>query len=371
MTVIERNRPDDTFGFGVVFSDATMQNFAQPDPATYAAMRRAFAHWDDVEIRFGANVIRSTGHGFAGLGRRELLDILQDRCRELGVQLRFEEEVSDSEIADLRAHADLVVGADGVASRVREVYADAFGPSVHYRPNWFAWLGTTLPLDAFTFLFKENEHGLWRVHAYPYGEGTSTFLVECTADTFERTGLSIEDEDATIAYLGEVFREELGQHKLLKNRSIWRQFPVIRNNSWCHENIVLVGDAVHTAHFSIGSGTKLAMEDIIDLCQSLKEDSDVPTALKAYERRRKPVVERLQSTAEISMEWFEKTEQYMKLEPMQFAASLLTRSQRITHGNLAERDPVLVQSIDAAFADSVPAPGGPDLPMDRSLDVGD
>jgi len=342
--VFERNRPDDTFGFGVVFSDATLDNLAQADPASYEAITRSFAHWNDIDIHFKGRVLRSTGHGFSGLGRQALLDILQKRAAELGVEIQFETEAPD--VMELARSFDLVVAADGVNSKVRDQLAQHFQPDIDFRPNRFAWLGTTYPFGAFTFYFGQNEHGLFRVHAYRYAQGSSTFIVECTEQTWKKAGLDTADEDQTVAYMEKLFEKELAGHRLLKNRSIWRQFPTVKNGSWHHENIVLLGDAVHTAHFSIGSGTKLAMEDAIVLDSALKEHADLAEALASYETARRPVVEATQRAAQISLEWFEHTERYMQLEPEQFAFSLLTRSLRVTHDNLAVRDPDMVRSMN-------------------------
>lgn len=349
VVVIERNRPDDTFGFGVVFSDATLENLGRADAASYNQIRGAFARWDDIHVHWRGELLRSTGHGFCGLERRVLLEILQARCREVGVELRFEQEVRDVEA--LARDFDLVLAADGVASGVRQARAGALGPTVDLRPNRFVWLGTTFPFEAFTFHFKENDAGLWRVHAYRYRPNASTFIVECTAETFARSGLAVEDEDATIAYLERVFAEELDGHRLIKNRSIWRSFPTVRNARWSDGNVVLVGDAAHTAHFSIGSGTKLALEDAIALAEALAAaNGDVPAALARYEAERRPAVEGLQRAAQVSLEWFEGTERYRRMPLVQFAFSLLTRSLRVTHAGLARRDPVLIAAVDTWFA---------------------
>lgn len=347
ITVVERNRPDDTFGFGVVFSDATLDNLSRADPDSHRAICGAFAHWDDIEIHWRGEVLRSTGHGFCGMERRLLLHILQERARALGVELVFEREVVD--VAALAREADLVLGADGVASAVRQVIP-GFGTEVDLRPNRFVWLGTSFPFPAFTFYFKESEHGLFRVHAYRYTGQGSTFIVECTADTFLRSGLKPLDEDATIAYLERLFERELAGHRLIKNRSIWRQFPTVRNRAWHSGNVVLLGDAAHTAHFSIGSGTKLAMEDAIALSQALVTWPDLDAALTHYEAERRPAVEGLQRAAQVSLEWFEGTERYAAMEPLQFFFSLLTRSLRVSHAGLARRDPALVAAVDDWFA---------------------
>jgi anthraniloyl-CoA monooxygenase len=348
VTVVERNRPDDTFGFGVVFSDATLEHFAAADPESHAEISRALAHWDDIDIHYQGQVVTSTGHGFAGLSRQGLLDILQRRCRQLGVRLAFEEDVTDLERF---AGADLVLAADGVNSVVRARYAAHFEPAIDWRSNRFVWLGTSCPFAAFTFLFKENEHGLWRVHAYRYDQRLSTFILETTAATWARAGLDRAGEDETVAFAERLFARELGGHRILKNRSLWRSFPTVRNAHWHWGNVVLVGDAAHTAHFSVGSGTKLAMEDAIALSTALRRHADLPTALSAYEAERRRPVEALQRAAQASLEWFEQTERYHgRLEPVQFAFSLLTRSLRVTHESLRARDPKLVESLDRWFA---------------------
>src|SRR6059058_4419118 len=302
--VVERNRPDDTFGFGVVFSDATLETFAEADPETYGEITRNFAHWDDIDIHYRGEVVTSTGHGFSGLSRQLLLDIMQRRCAELGVRLRWETEVG---VLGAWADADLVLAADGVNSVVRSRYAEHFRPQIDWRPNKFVWLGTTFPYPAFTFLFKESSHGLWRVHAYRYDASMSTFILEATEETWRRAGLDHADEDQTLAFCERLFAEELQGHRRLKNRSLWRSFPTVRNGCWHHGNVVLLGDAAHTAHFSIGSGTKLAMEDAIALARALQRHGEVPKALSAYEEERRPGVEALQRAAQVSLEWFEAT----------------------------------------------------------------
>ncbi len=357
--ILERNRPDDTFGFGVVFSDATMRELRSADEETYDAIAGAFAHWDDIDVHYGGRVLRSGGHGFAGLSRRRLLHILQERAGALGIELRFEHEVAD--IDELRA-ADLVIAADGVNSAVRAQYAEHFGPRIDVRPNRFVWLGTTRPFDAFTFYFREDEHGLWRVHAYQYEDGHATFIVEAREETWQKTGLAEDDEDGAVAFCEALFAEELEGHPLLKNRSVWRQFPTVSNERWHHENVVLLGDAAHTAHFSVGSGTRIAMLDGIALTDALSAGSDLETALTAYEAERRPAVESLQRAAQASLQWFEDTERYMELEPMQFAFTLLTRSLRITHDNLRVRDAAFVDEVDVWFATEAEAQSGRAVP---------
>ena len=345
--VFERNRPDDTFGFGVVFSDATLQEVADADAPTLRAIEERFYHWDDIHIHYQGRRMESTGHGFAGLSRRELLLLLHRRCREVGVGLHFE-----ADVADLAPYldADLVIGADGINSTVRRHFADAFEPAVDLRPNRFAWFGTTRPFPAFTFYFREDEHGLWRVHAYQYdASGRATFIVEATERTWRRAGMDTASEEETVRFLSRLFAEELQGHPLICNRSVWRQFPTIVNARWSAGNVVLIGDAAHTAHFSVGSGTRLAMLDGIALAEAMRDqDGSGPLAdaLAAYETERRRPVESLQRAAQASLQWFEDTERYFRLEPEQFAFSLLTRSLRISHENLRQRDPEFVDEVD-------------------------
>ncbi len=347
VTVYERNRLADTFGFGVVFSDATEEALAYGDREVTDAMAAQCHRWDDIEIHYRDAVITSTGHGFSGLSRKTLLRILSERCRGLGVRLCLEHEIADPEA--LRDH-DLVVAADGVSSAVRERYREAFRPSVDVRPNRFVWLGTDKPFPAFTFYFKRDRHGLWRVHAYQYEPGRSTFIVEAPEATWRAAGMDRADEAGTLRFCEQLFADELAGHRLLSNRSVWRAFPTIRNELWHHGNMVLIGDAAHTAHFSVGSGTKLAMEDAITLAGLLKTSAGIPTVLAAYEEVRRPAVESLQRAAQASLQWFEDTERYMDLEPLQFAFTLLTRSLRVTHQNLKVRDPAFVSRVDGWFA---------------------
>ncbi|MBI4420206.1 MAG: bifunctional salicylyl-CoA 5-hydroxylase/oxidoreductase [Gemmatimonadetes bacterium] len=359
ITVLERHRWDDTFGFGVVFSDATQDNLAEADRDTYAEMARHFAHWDDIDIHYNGRVITSTGHGFSGLSRQALLAVLARRCEDLGVCLEVGTAVRDPSVY---AAADLVLGADGFNSTVRQRYGAHFQPSVDWRANRFVWLGTTRPFPAFTFYFKRDPHGLWRVHAYQYEPGHSTFIVEATEPTWRAAGMDTASEDETIAFCEALFRDELQGHLLLKNRSIWRTYGTVKSTHWSHRNVVLLGDAAHTAHFSVGSGTKLAIEDAIALAQALTHHRDLPTALAVYEAARRPAVESLQRAAQVSMQWFEDTERYMTLEPLQFAFNLLTRSLRITHDNLQVRDPTFVATIDHWYAEQAATQSGTHVP---------
>ena len=348
VVVYERNRPAETFGFGVVFSDATLGHLAAADPETHAEITANFARWDDIEIHAGGEVLRSTGHGFCGLERKKLLEILQRRAVALGVRVDFEHEIKSlSEVT-----ADVIVACDGVASWVRDALAADLAPHVDVRPNKFVWLGSTVPYRAFTFLFKETPHGLFRVHAYRFHESGSTFIVECREQTWRNAGLATADEDTTVRILEGVFAEELAGHRLIKNRSIWRNFPTVRCGKWHAGNVVLVGDAAHTAHFSIGSGTKLAMEDAIALRDELvaSAGTDIPAALARYEARRRPEVEALQAAAQASLEWFEGTERYMHMTPIELTYSLMTRSLRVSHASVAKRDPHLARGVEHLLA---------------------
>jgi anthraniloyl-CoA monooxygenase len=274
--VVERNRPDDTFGFGVVFSDATLDTFADADPETHAEITRSFAHWDDIDIHYRGEVLTSTGHGFAGLSRQLLLDILRRRCAELGVTLRWETEVGE---VDAYADADLVLAADGVNSLTRACYATAFEPRLAVEGSKYIWLGTTLPLHSFTFFFVENAHGRFQAHAYPYDQRMSTFIVECDERTWRNAGLDHTvdaplgpgvSDLASVEYCQQLFAEHLAGHPLVVNNSKWLDWTTVRNRRWHHNHVVLLGDAAHTAHFSIGSGTKLALEDAIALVDAIK-----------------------------------------------------------------------------------------------------
>ena len=344
ITIHEQNKADDTFGWGVVFSAETLTHFRECDAPSYDSITQQFIYWGDIETYFGGTCVRSTGHGFCGMSRKRLLQIMQNRCIELGVNLIFESTVTCIEdVGD----ADLVLAADGINSAIRQQFADHFQPVLDWRRCKFSWLGTTLPMNAFTFIFKENEHGLFQVHAYPFEEGLGTFIVECREETWKRAGLNDADEAQTIAYFEELFAEDLKGHKLLGNRSIWRTFPTVKNRTWCRDNLVLLGDAAHTAHFSIGSGTKLAMEDAIALAKTLVEHGtdDIPSALLAYEDARWVDGAKLQKTAQTSLEWFENSERYIEQHPLQFSFNLMTRSKAITFDNLAVRDPELVNQV--------------------------
>jgi anthraniloyl-CoA monooxygenase len=353
ITVFERNRPEDTFGFGVVFSDETLDNFEQHDRETYRALRGHFAYWDDIEINFRGTTHRIGGNGFCGCSRTTLLKILNRRARSLGVELKFQREITD--IGALTRAADLVVGADGINSRVRRTFANRFKPQTDLRPNWFSWMGSTRPFDAFTFFFRETEYGIFVAHCYQYQPGRSTWVMETDPETFARAGLDKLDEEDSARFLEGVFAEELQGHRLITNRSIWRNFPTIRCQRWTTGNVVIIGDAKATAHFSIGSGTKLAMEDAIALHRAFQDTGgrDVKAALGLFESQRRDEVEKTQHSADVSLVWFEHVRRFWTMDPTRFAFGLMTRSKAITYENLALRAPEFVQEIDRAVAREV------------------
>ncbi len=354
ITVVERNAAGVTFGWGVVFSDETLSYLEDNDPPTHQAITKEFAHWTAIDIHYRGQCLRSDGHGFSGIARRDLLRILTDRCVALGVKLSFDVEVDDYE--KVTAGADLVVACDGLRSKVRDRHPDAFKPSLDVRKARYIWLGTKKKFDAFTFYFEENAHGMFQVHAYRFDADTSTFIVECDEASFLAAGLDHKTTEESIAYIEELFGKHLDGEKLLANKSSWLQFATVKNESWHHGNVVLLGDAAHTAHFSIGSGTKLAMEDSIALVKALVEQVDVAKALVAYEEERRPIVERTQKAAQDSLVWFENVKRYRDLEPTQFAFSLLTRSKRITYDNLKLRDAKFAGEMASWFARSASTP---------------
>jgi anthraniloyl-CoA monooxygenase len=352
VTVIERNAPDATFGWGVVFSEETLGALRDADPESHLQITDTFARWPAIDIHFRGKRLRSRGHAFSAVARKHLLHILQRRARELGAELRFETEVSELPAADL------VVGADGVNSFVRG--RGDFGERVTPQGCKYVWFGTDLVLDAFTFIFKETDAGLVQVHAYPFDEHTSTWIVECPEHTWRRLGFDAMGEEESLRACEALFAEELRGHRLMSNRSLWLDFLLVRNASWHRGNVVLVGDAAHTAHFSIGSGTKLAMEDAIALAQAFqRHPGDVERALVDYELERQPVVERFQLAAGESAGYFARVERYAHMDPMPFAFNLLTRSGRITHANLAQRDPQFVRVLDASFHGGEPGAVAP------------
>lgn len=362
ITVVERNRPFDTFGWGVVFSDATMQSMRKWDPPTASLIEDAFNHWDDIELVFKGRKLRTSGHGFVGIGRKQMLNILQDRCVEVGVELVFEREVnSDEEFPD----ADLIITADGVNSKIRNKYAAVFKPDLQVRPNRFIWLGTNKTYDAFTFDFRRTEHGWFQAHIYRFDDQTSTFIVETTDVAFTAHGLDKMDQDQSIAFCERIFAETLDGHRLMTNArhlrgSAWLNFNRLVCERWSHYNgkshVVLMGDSAHTAHFAIGSGTKLAIDDAIELTNQFEiaghDAEKIPAVLDAYEQIRRVDVARIQNAARNAMEWFEVVgHRYAdQLEPEQFMYSMLTRSQRISHENLRLRDKVWLENFERWFA---------------------
>ncbi|MBE8596207.1 bifunctional salicylyl-CoA 5-hydroxylase/oxidoreductase [Xenorhabdus sp. BG5] len=367
VVVIERNRPYDTFGWGVVFSDATLENLHQADPVSAEIIREEFSRWDDIDIHFKGTVNRSGGHGFIGIGRKKLLNILQDRCDEVGVELLFETQVEDEQEIARQYHADLLIASDGINSQIRTRYAKSFRPDIDQRHCRFVWLGTRKIFDAFTFLFVETEYGWFQVHAYQFQEGLSTFIVETTEETWLAAGIDKMSQEEGIAYCEKIFAPWLDGHPLISNAThlrgaaIWIRFPRIICANWVHwikeddsgKNIpiVLMGDAAHTAHFSIGSGTKLALEDAIELANSLKaHQGNWLAGLSDYQQSRSVEVLKIQNAARNSTEWFENVARYERFSPEQFAYSLLTRSQRISHENLRLRDRAWLENYERGFA---------------------
>ncbi|MFQ5503388.1 MAG: bifunctional salicylyl-CoA 5-hydroxylase/oxidoreductase [Planctomycetota bacterium] len=355
ITVYERNRSDDTFGWGVVFSDETLDHLERADPESFREIQASFKYWERIETHYRGECVVSTGHGFCGLSRKRLLTILHDRCRELGIELVFETEI---ESLDPFADADLIIGADGVSSMVRDRLARHFEPSIDWRRCRFAWFGTDKPLEAFTFVFKESPHGLFQVHAYPFEQNRSTWIVECREEVWRKAGLDVASEEESVAYCEELFAGHLDGHRLLTNRSVWRAFPTVRNGTLHHGNVVLLGDAAHTAHFSIGSGTKLAMEDAIALEEAFEThgDTDLSRTLEAYQDARHVDVIKKQKAAQTSLEWFENSARYQQQHPLLFTFNLMTRSKRITFDNLELRDPELVRRAVEQYAREVDAP---------------
>jgi anthraniloyl-CoA monooxygenase len=393
ITVWERNAADDTFGFGVVFSDETLGGIEHADPTVFAQMQREFAIWDDIDVHFKGEVVTSGGHAFAAMSRRRLLEILQARCRELGVTLNFGTESPD--VDELAATHDLVVAADGLNSAVRQRYADTFRPTLDVRDCRYIWLGTDLVFDAFKFYVRETPYGVMQIHGYPFDATGSTFIVEMTSDVWRRAGFEDfadrdwapgESDEKSIALVRELFSDILADHEVMANNSRWISFTTVRNEHWVHTepdqgSVVILGDAAHTAHFSIGSGTKLAMEDALALAACLHEETDgdgsVGRALATYEVERKAVVLSTQRAAQASLEWFENLAQYIHQEPTQFAFNIMTRSRRVTYDNLRLRDPEYVARCEAWFSSTVvqtsppsvePTPSVEPVETTRSLD---
>jgi anthraniloyl-CoA monooxygenase len=356
ITVIERNRPDDTFGWGVVFSDGVVADLAKNDWQSAQKITDGFIHWDDIDVHYKGETITSGGHGFCGIGRQHLLDILYQRAGELGVKLVFETEV-EPDLEQFSGY-DLVIASDGINSRFREAYKEHLDVDIDLRPNKFIWLGTNKLFDAFTFIFKETPAGWIWVHAYCFDKDTSTFIVECQESTWQALGLGEMSQDECSRYLEDLFSEFLDGNALMSNAkhlrgSVWISFPRVLCGQWRYRNLVLIGDAAHTAHFSIGSGTRLGFEDAIDLADALNSNSDINQALEEYREKRTIEVLRLQSAARNSMQWFENLPRYTHLAPMQFSYALLTRSQRVSHENLRLRDPAWLESMEQWFSHKV------------------
>jgi anthraniloyl-CoA monooxygenase len=363
----ERNAPDDTFGFGVVLSDETLGGIEHADPAVFAAMEREFARWDDIDVHYRGSVLTSGGHGFAAMGRHRLLEILQHRCEELGVGMRFTTPAPGAGI--LAADYDLVVAADGANSATRARYAGVFGPGIESRRCYYIWLGTDLVFDAFKFHVLQTPAGVMQIHGYPYSRRASTFILEMRDDVWQRAGFASlaagaaglppgHTDEASLSLISDLCAGVLRGHQIVGNNSRWLRFATVRCAQWRHQNVVLLGDAAHTAQFSIGSGTKLAMEDALALAACLHEQPGVEAALAAYEAERRPVVASVQRAAQASLEWFENLGYYTGQEPPQFAFNIITRSRRVTYDNLRLRDPEFVAGLDRWFAGSQAAAGG-------------
>lgn len=347
ITIIERNPANVTYGWGVVFSDRTLASFQRADYRSYEQITSRFVIWDAIDVHYRDEIIRCGGHVIASISRKDLLNILQRRCEEVGITLIFNKEIRD--LADLGSY-DLLIASDGLNSTVRKIQASHFKPSVEPGKARYIWLGAQKVLDAFTFIFRENEHGLFQVHAYPFGGTTSTFIVECDEATWLKAGLNEADEEQSLAYCQHLFAPDLRGAPLLSNNSKWINFPTLKTKAWHYQNMVLLGDAVHTAHFSIGSGTKLAMEDAIALATALEQQADIESALNEYELERKPVVEIFQNAAQVSQAYFETIKRYLGLEPVPFTFQLLTRSGRISYDDLRLRDPRFGDTVDRWFA---------------------
>lgn len=345
--IYERNKADDSFGFGVVFSDETLSEFLTRDPQSYDLIRTKFAYWDELDVARDGEKVRITGNGFCGCSRKTLLELLQQRCLDEGVKLYFEANVDDlGQFAD----SDIIVAADGINSGMRDKFAADFGTKTELKSNKFVWMGSTRPLDAFTYFFRTTPYGTFVAHTYQYEEGMSTWIFETTDETWQKAGFSTTDEEDTINKLSEIFKEELDGHGLISNRSHWRQFPAITNDKWSKDNIVLLGDAKATAHYSIGSGTKLAMECAIALADSvIKYKTDIQSVFTNYEKLRRNRVEMIQHAANVSLDWFEHMDRHIQHPFMQFAFSVMTRAKKVTFENLALRDPSFPRKVQEEF----------------------
>lgn len=348
ITVYERNGPDDTFGWGVVFSGRTLRNLLDADAESHAEITRQFEAWDNVDVVRGDEKISVRGNSFSGVSRLQLLKILQRRAEQLGVTIHFQTEIND--IESLRTDCDLLVGADGINSTVRQRFAERFSPNLSVRSNRYIWYGTNQLFHGLTLTFRENEAGVFSAHSYKFNQTTSTFIVECDPQTWEQAELAAMNETETRAYVEQVFAPDLQGRSLLSNNSKWINFILVKNARWTFENLVLVGDALHTAHFSIGSGTKLAMEDAIALAGSFRRHDDVRVALLEFESTRQPYIEEYQAAAQDSMLWFENVRQYLHLSPIELAYSVMMRSGRVDHEELKVRDADFVAAYEAAIS---------------------
>ncbi|MES2049588.1 MAG: bifunctional salicylyl-CoA 5-hydroxylase/oxidoreductase [Pseudomonadota bacterium] len=382
ITVIERNRPYDTFGWGVVFSDQTLSNLVNADAPSARMILAAFNHWDNIDVHFKGQVVTSGGHGFCGIGRKRLLNILQQSCEDVGVNLVFEMDVSDDQALALEYDADLVIACDGLNSKVRSRYETTFQPDIDNRRCRFVWLGTKKLFPAFTFAFEETEFGWFQAHAYQYDDETATFIVETPEEVWLKAGLDKMSQVEAIVFCEKIFAKYLDGNPLMSNASHlrgsvnWIKFPRIICKEWVHWNtlqekqvpVVLMGDAAHTAHFSIGSGTKLALEDAIELanCFELHEEAGMPAVMEAYQALRAVEVLKIQSAARNSMEWFENVERYTGMEAQQFAYSMLTRSQRLSHENLRVRDSLYIRSFEQWIAEHAYALAGVPMPVTKT-----
>ena len=344
--IYERNGPDDTFGWGVVFSGKTLANLRAADETSHTEITKQFAAWDNVDVVHRTDKVSIHGNSFSGIARLQLLKILQRRAEELGVDIEFHKEIHN--IEELRSRCDLLLAADGVNSTVRLNYVEQLQPELDLRTNRYIWYGTNQLFHGLTLTFRENSAGVFAAHSYKFNPTTSTFIVECDPETWEKAGFELMSDEETRAYVGEVFAEDLQAHKLLSNNSKWINFLLVKNKNWFFENVVLIGDALHTAHFSIGSGTKLAMEDAIALAESFQQNTTVHEALTHFTETRRPVILDYQAAAFESMLWFENAASYMHLTPLQLAFSLMTRSGRVSYEDLKRRDPAFIRAYESA-----------------------
>lgn len=348
--VYERNKPDDSFGFGVVFSDETLGEFLKRDMQSYELIRSEFAYWDDIIVARDGEEVSIAGNGFCGCSRKTLLKLLHQRCEEEGVNLHFEKEIPDESFF---VDSDIILASDGIVSNIRTKYEKEFGTKIEMKKNRFVWLGSTKPLDAFTYYFRNTEHGLIVAHSYQYQEGMSTWIFECSEETWQKHGFEVTNEEDTIAKMQTIFAQELDGHPLISNKSHWRQFPHVTNENWYHKNIVLIGDAKATAHYSIGSGTKLAMDSAIGLSDAIiANPTDVQAAFQQYDKSRRNTVEMIQHAALVSLDWFENMNRHNQHPFYQFAFGCMTRAKKVTFENLRLRDKSFTDKVLKEFNDN-------------------